>query len=117
MAETLWCPKCGAEYRPGFILCADCHVSLVDQLPPRVDQSPPRPFGRMIELVRVLPLEANVIVAELRASGVRTATTGADPAYGSFSFAEGVPVYVAEEDLVAAREVLSENPPNEGAPN
>ena len=23
------CPKCGAEYRDGFYLCADCHVPLV----------------------------------------------------------------------------------------
>lgn len=71
----------------------------------------------MIELVRVPLLEAKVIVAELRAAGVTTATTGADPAYGSFSFAEGVPVYVAEEDLGMAWEVLSENPPDEGAQN
>jgi uncharacterized RDD family membrane protein YckC len=25
----LWCPSCGAEYRPGFERCADCQVALV----------------------------------------------------------------------------------------
>jgi hypothetical protein len=27
------CPKCGAEYVPGFAACCDCLVSLVDSLP------------------------------------------------------------------------------------
>jgi len=26
----MFCPKCNAEYRPGFTECADCHVALVD---------------------------------------------------------------------------------------
>jgi hypothetical protein len=25
------CPKCGAEYRPGFTQCSDCSVALVDK--------------------------------------------------------------------------------------
>jgi hypothetical protein len=29
----VFCPRCGAEYRPGFTQCADCHVPLVDRLP------------------------------------------------------------------------------------
>ena len=29
----MFCPRCGAEYRPGFTECADCHVPLVDRLP------------------------------------------------------------------------------------
>jgi hypothetical protein len=27
------CPKCGAEYRPGYTSCADCHVFLVNKRP------------------------------------------------------------------------------------
>ena len=30
----LWCPHCGAEYRPGFEECADCRVPLTDERPP-----------------------------------------------------------------------------------
>jgi hypothetical protein len=30
---TLWCPECGAEYREGVSLCADCGVALVDSPP------------------------------------------------------------------------------------
>jgi hypothetical protein len=27
----LYCPQCGADYRPGFTLCSDCLVPLVDR--------------------------------------------------------------------------------------
>lgn len=30
----MFCPRCRAEYRPGFTRCADCDVDLVDALPP-----------------------------------------------------------------------------------
>jgi len=29
----MFCPKCGAEYRPGYTSCADCHVFLVSERP------------------------------------------------------------------------------------
>src|ERR1041385_7922035 len=31
------CPKCGAEYRPGFTHCADCDVDLVAAVPERAN--------------------------------------------------------------------------------
>ena len=30
----MYCPKCQAEYREGFTVCADCNVELVEALPP-----------------------------------------------------------------------------------
>lgn len=32
-SATVWCPSCGAEYRPGSIQCADCRVALVSYQP------------------------------------------------------------------------------------
>lgn len=29
----MFCPKCRAEYIPGYTICADCNVPLVEQLP------------------------------------------------------------------------------------
>jgi hypothetical protein len=34
----MFCPKCGAEYRPEFRECADCGVALVASPPESVDQ-------------------------------------------------------------------------------
>ena len=34
----MFCPICKAEYREGFVTCADCSVSLVAQLPQKDDQ-------------------------------------------------------------------------------
>lgn len=28
-----WCPKCGAEFRPGFTECNTCHIPLIDHKP------------------------------------------------------------------------------------
>lgn len=49
-----------------------------------------------------------MMVNRLRASGAETADVGAEPVYGSFNFAEGVPIYVAEDELTLARQVLSQ---------
>lgn len=34
---TLYCPRCGGEFRPGFSQCADCHIPLVSERPPAGD--------------------------------------------------------------------------------
>jgi len=30
----MFCPRCRAEYREGFVECSDCRVPLVGELPP-----------------------------------------------------------------------------------
>jgi hypothetical protein len=47
-----------------------------------------------------------MMVNRLRASGVATADVGAEPIYGSFSFTEGAPVLVAEDQRELARRIL-----------
>ena len=95
------CPKCGAEYRPGFTTCADCGVPLVDQPPePKVVKpvfrgpSPEQVREHVVELTRVSRVEAGVIVAALRSAGI-TAVAGAEAAYPSMTFTDGVPVFAA----------------------
>ena len=61
------------------------------------DSSPPEyHHNDLVELTRVQPFEAEVIVARFRASGIE-ATLGAGSVYESVSFAEGVPVFVPAE--------------------
>jgi hypothetical protein len=112
----MWCPKCGAEYRPGFTACADCRVPLVDRPAGAVNEAPeavdqpdctPYPNRRFVELVRVSALEANMIVNRLRAEGAGTANLGAEPIYRSLAFTEGVPILIAEDELALANEILA----------
>ncbi len=37
----MFCPKCKTEYRPGYTVCADCGVGLVDRLPPEPELDKP----------------------------------------------------------------------------
>jgi len=59
----------------------------------------------IVELTRVQPIEAEVIAARLRASGI-AATVGADSVYPSVTVADGVPVFVSAEDAPRALELL-----------
>jgi signal recognition particle subunit SEC65 len=61
----------------------------------------------IVELMRVQPIEAEVIAARLRAAGIE-ATVGADSVYPSVTFADGVAVYVSEDDAPGARAVLED---------
>jgi hypothetical protein len=59
----------------------------------------------VVELTRVHPIEAEVIAARLRASGI-PATVGPDSVYPSVTFADGVPVFVPAEDAARAEALL-----------
>jgi hypothetical protein len=59
----------------------------------------------VVELTRVHPIEAEVIAARLRASGI-PATVGADSVYPSVTFADGVAVLVAAADAARAEAIL-----------
>lgn len=114
----MWCPKCGAEYRPGFTECSDCRVPLLDSPASPGDRRErtsgdqpdraPDPNRRFVELVRVSALEANVVVSRLRAGGAGTANLGAEPIYRSLAFTEGVPILVAEDELALANDILAD---------
>jgi hypothetical protein len=59
----------------------------------------------VVELTRVSPIEAEVIVARLRAADIR-AIAGADSVYPSVTIADGIPVFVPVEDASRAEAVL-----------
>lgn len=115
----MYCPRCGAEYRQGFVACADCHVALVTYQPARPARTSTgaerddgtEPYdGRIVELTR-LPtrFEADIIIAKLHAAGVRV-VMGPDDAggwYPHLAVAQGHRVLVAEDDLDAANDVLA----------
>jgi hypothetical protein len=49
-----WCPKCGAEYEPGFTVCSDCDAVLEAHPPQSVDLSD------YTDMVQVATLENEV---------------------------------------------------------
>jgi hypothetical protein len=71
----------------------------------QTDRDSGSPGDGVIELTRVQPIEAEVIAARLRASGIRV-TVGAESVYPSLTFADGVPVFVPAEEASRARAVL-----------
>src|SRR5438445_13491352 len=88
----LWCPNCGAEYRDGFTVCADCNVTLVHDPPaPRAPRAPEHhvmsgpfsPDDDTVELIRTNPVEAEVIAARLRSEGIPSVVFGTD-SYGGY---------------------------------
>lgn len=69
------------------------------------DRRPSAPGDEVVELARVQPIEAEVIAARLRASGI-PAIVGADSVYPSLSVADGVPVFVPAKHLASAKALL-----------
>ena len=61
---------------------------------------------RRVELVRLQPIEAEIVAARLRAAGFDVAL-GPIPVYESVGFTEGVPVLVFESDVEAASALLN----------
>ena len=74
------------------------------------DKTPQTHRDVLVELTRVQPIEAEMIVARLRASGVR-AILGADSVYPSVTIADGVPVFVLADDAPRALALLREQDP------
>jgi hypothetical protein len=67
---------------------------------------------RVVELTRVQPFEAQVIVAKLRASGIEASLSPDASPYGSITQADGVSVFVSAEDAPRAQAVLEEAEPD-----
>lgn len=44
-----WCPKCKCEYRKGITECADCKITLVDELPPDEEN----PYSEQAEMKKM----------------------------------------------------------------
>jgi hypothetical protein len=65
----------------------------------------------IVELTRVQPFEAQVILAKLRASGIE-ASVSADSPYDSVTYADGVSVFVSAEDAPRAQAVLEDAEPD-----
>ena len=66
----------------------------------------------VVELTRVQPFEAQVIVAKLRASGIEASLSPDSSPYDSLTHADGVSVFVSAEDASQAQAVLEDAEPD-----
>ena len=110
----MYCPDCGAEYRPEIHECAECHVPLVPALP---EEDAPTPDAKIVPVFRttdamVLP----IVTALIESAGIEYFVQGAEAlslipvgaAGSSVSRASlGAIVHVHEEDAASVREILA----------
>ena len=71
----MFCPRCKAGYRPGFIRCADCDIELVDHLPEEHNHlKDSQNTGPMTDFVIIMtardPVDAGQICSFLQANGI-----------------------------------------------
>lgn len=111
----MFCPDCGAEYRPEIRECADCGVPLVPALPP---EEAPDPDARIVPVFRttdamILP----IVKGLLDSAGIEYFVQGEEALglipVGSAGSAVaraslGAIVHVHEDDADSVREMLAE---------
>ena len=111
----MFCPDCGAEYRPEFHECAECKVPLVPALPP---EEAPDPDAKLVPVFRTSePMMLPIVTSLLDSAGIDYSVSGEEAlglyplgaAAGSVSRASiGAAVYVNDEDAASVREMLAE---------
>src|SRR5262249_8283882 len=109
----MFCPKCKAEYRVGFVRCSDCQIELVDHLPvekPIVESTAGKTvnasrFEREPELVVIRTydsgLDADLAKSVLEAAGIDSVIRGDHgtyPHYLGLSLPHGIDLLVRAED-------------------
>src|ERR1019366_8165254 len=110
--QSMYCPKCLAEYEEGFTECADCQVALVSGHAPQPTKEPE------VELVTVLetgePIALSLAKASLDEAGITHILTPQEPSpfrpqhFWSFRPSVAIPRRIegAPEDEKEARRLL-----------
>lgn len=107
-----FCPKCRADYREGFIVCADCGVDLVNELPP-LPELPKRSKQETepLVLIATAPNEplANMWADILLQQNIHVLVKKMPitPAYQLFAANTPQQIYVLASDADRAKEILT----------
>lgn len=62
--NTVWCPSCGAEYRAGSTICADCRVALAPEPPSEFEDTP------LVEMGDWPKLQAQILRRRLESASI-----------------------------------------------
>ena len=109
----MYCPLCGAEYRPGFAVCSDCQVALVPD-PPRAasanasidDTSDEKSFA-VVWSGNDSRLHAEICEA-LDRQKIPARTLGSEDHLFNFTTRPAFEVYVPSDLVNSAREVIKQ---------
>ena len=116
----MFCPKCKAEYRVGFLRCSDCHVDLVEHLPAEkppaeeakvdttFDQNRFEPEPELV-VIRTFQrsLDADLAKSVLEAAGIESIIRGDDTARRYYTgMAQGLDLLVLAQDAEDADKIL-----------
>jgi len=110
----MFCPDCGAEYRPEFSECAECRVPLVPALPPEEGD----PDAKIVPVFRTTdPMALPIVKSLLESADIDYYVQGEEALglipLGSMGSAVsraslGAIVHVNDEDAESVREMLSD---------
>ena len=104
----MFCPRCKAEYRAGFIRCSECDAPLVYRLPIQRQQSLQTDAELVIVGTYNNKLDADLAKMALEAAGIESMfrTDGVSEIY-SFPFFRKIELIVRSEDADDAKKILS----------
>ena len=121
----MWCPEGHGEYREGFAVCAECGAALVDTPPADADADPEAanreeahheivgpflPDDDLVEVATTNAVDAELIAAQLRGSGIQAVVFGVGTAGDllTVQHSEGSRVMVRRADREEAARVVAD---------
>lgn len=106
-----WCPKCGAEYRSGYTICANCQTPLTDTPPCESQSAADQSLDLVLLCERSLDTEAELLRQFLLDNGIpvmlqnRSEIDALASVYTGYTFT-GKRILVNRDDLPRAQELL-----------
>lgn len=106
----MYCPKCKAEYRQGFTVCADCGVPLVYELPKEEPEKKPKinPEAQFVELLATFNYADVVIVRSILDDAGITYYFKGDHVMRTRPFADPARLMVRKDQIEEAKDLLKD---------
>ena len=102
-----YCPKCKTEYEDCVKLCADCEITLVNQLHKEVEVD--RQKQIFVTVYKdVFSPNVEIIKSALESESILCNIKGYDGSRPGLSFGVGIELQVPKEDMARAEKIIKE---------